>query len=206
VDAPMSERKRGTCVTCKVERDVVDGHVVAHERAYGWRGGVETHWRPCEGSNVRPAEARAKDRAKSQARRAAEIAKVRDDAAVALDSMIEGRSDFTAEHARLLKLAMQGWRLANPGHVGDPLGFTYKLRGNARRNGADCYCLFCGELIGVLPVKWRWHMHAGRVEFLKPFTAHVMKCALTYLAGMRDVAAAGTRKLPSQMTLGDDEL
>lgn len=195
----------GTCPRCKVERLLVDGHIAQHDRGDAWRAGVETHWRPCDGSHKRPVEFTDRARASRLAALQRKVDAARDYAGVALDAVLNDRHDMDVELPKLLKLAAALGALTWPAKATNrnsvasatrywSLAHRFDLRSGSGwpggYRGTDVYCVFCGELLASDVIVR--HLMRERTE------RHTTPCALSCLAGLRVPVAPGTRRLPAE--------
>lgn len=131
----------------------------------------------------------------AKVKRESEAKSAADEARVAVDDLISGRNhvDFVGERPRLLKLALQKYRIEHPGKapIRPVIVATRSLTASqasamGRWRAKDIYCLFCGEMVG----------HHER-DIADRHIEKALPCALMFLAGMIKAVAPGTRKPPT---------
>lgn len=188
--AKREKRTQGTCNACKqlveLERD---GRTLAgHRKPFVWQGGVPVQFEFCRGSGKQCQEQRAVDRAKrrklTEAAQAKWISPLRDEAACALDSVLEQRNDMRARIPELVKAACAIYCTRFDVRVGrgvfEPLQVIPRAMsrvGEERR--VDAYCRFCR----VLVEHNKQRRLVGQRQNSHP---HVVICALEVLAGIRE--------------------
>jgi hypothetical protein len=115
----------------------------------------------------------------------------RDHAAVILDALILDRRDVATrtELDRLMPIAFMKYRLDRPGVLTRkrPSGMLERTHWNSthRRVERRMICLFCGECFATLPQDW-WR--TAREVDRADLDRHVYICALTYVAGLRELS------------------
>lgn len=111
-----------------------------------------------------------------------------EDAAIAYDAWLEGRSGFDFD--TLVDAAIADYERRFPKHAPYRAFSTERCGGpDYKKHKMDVYCTFCrGLLVGRTPMAANPAAHA-RV------TKHTTGCALACLAGIREMRPPGTRGL-----------
>lgn len=195
-----AKRVRGTCPRCNgVVELTPNGRIGDHDIT---RGTVAYE---CRGVGRRPLEQLIPDRERVRAKRMAEVDAIRAEAAVLLDAYLARRDladleDLGEQLHRFRELAFTHYRVRYPRARPDACGYSWQSK-MAKNGHVHCYCVFCGDWLGEMPVAWkvknlddvkeRWAAAASR------FDRHTTECALMVVAGLREPAAPGTRNSPA---------
>lgn len=200
-----------TCHGCGAMVDLDDHRRFAdHDRIYKAITGDLHSMGPCPASGQRTHADRDKDRERGRRYRANRKRKLIDPfrihAAVALDALIERREYPDLDI--LIAVAAYDYQAKSP-HAGPTtLGVVRFVarkseRGKATRMG-DAFCVWCGTLV-MQNVRMNYaqpDMVRAAIRIAK--SGHVAQCSLEHVAFDRTPVAPNVRRLPAQMTIGDD--
>lgn len=149
---------------------------------------------PCRGGCSLSREERARRATARANERDDRAIAVRDDAAVALDAFESGRADLQDLIPEFKRLALHAyarrfelkvrplelWRWESPGAPPTPA------------SKGDVYCRFCGELLLRRVTRISLKAAGALPE------AHLTRCMLWFLAGMREAVSPETKVLPPE--------